>query len=476
MDLATTMDVALRLHPDTQRVYVVAGQSVMDAAWAAEARREFQRYENRLEVTYLTHLPLDELVKHVANLPEQSLIYYIHMFQDGSGKALAPAQVLDQLARAANAPIYGHVDTFVGRGLVGGRVFAFETAVRNAARLGLRILAREKPEDIRVLETNENAYMFDWHQLRRWGIHEVSLPPGSVVRNKEQGFWNLYKWPVIGVISLCVIEALLISGLLVQRMNRRRAEDGLRESQRELRELTGKLLVAQETERRRIARDLHDDLNQDLALLAVELDLLGQKPVESAAQFAGQVQEMSARVKHLSSSVHDLSHQLHPSKLGQLGLVASVRSLCRELAQGHGLPIEFTQQEVPAAIPEDTALCLYRIVQEALRNTVKHSGARHAGVELSGSAGAIRLRIVDDGAGFDPGLVEGKGGLGLVSMRERLHLVGGALSIDSRPSGGTRIDVRVPLSTNGQAEGAFQELPERHEGVLVDVPASERQL
>jgi PAS domain S-box-containing protein len=228
---------------------------------------------------------------------------------------------------------------------------------------------------------------------------------------------------------------------------RKRAEESSRESQRELRELTGKLLLAQETERRRIARELHDDLNQSLALLAVELDLLSQAPAGSAAQVAEQVQEIAARVKLLSSSVHDLSHQLHPSKLEQLGLVPAVRSLCRDLSQGHGLPIEFIPQEVPGTIPEDTALCLYRIVQEALRNVIKHSSAQHAQVELSGGADAIRLRIVDDGTGFDPEPINGKGGLGLVSMRERLHLVQGAITIDSRPLNGTRIDVRVPLCT-----------------------------
>src|SRR5262249_55725229 len=152
-------------------------------------------------------------------------------------------------------------------------------------------------------------------------------------------FWEFYHWHILGVLSLCVIETLLIAALLVQRTNRKRAEEDLRESQHELRELTGRLLQAQETERRRIARELHDDLNQGLALVAVELDLLSQRPPEAATQLHGRLQELSARVKRLSSSVHDLSHQLHPSKLEQLGLVAAIRSLCKELTQGHGLPI-----------------------------------------------------------------------------------------------------------------------------------------
>src|SRR5262249_11091457 len=146
-----------------------------------------------------------------------------------AGKAFVPAEALELIAGKANAPIYGNVDTYIGRGLVGGRVFSFEAEGRNAARLGLRILAGERPEQIGVQDTSENSYMFDWHQLRRWGIREDELPNGSVIRHQEPGFWDLYRWHVLGVISLCIIEGLLIVGLLVQRSSRMRAEKRFRQ-------------------------------------------------------------------------------------------------------------------------------------------------------------------------------------------------------------------------------------------------------
>jgi signal transduction histidine kinase len=448
-DLVPTLELALRLHPNSKRVYVIAGRSTMDHSSATEARLQFQAYEDRLEFVYLTGLPMDELRKQVANLPEQSIVYYLHVFQDGAGKVHIPAQALEQLAQVANAPIYGHIDTFIGRGIVGGRVWSFETSGKDAATIGLRVLSGEKPESIGVQQARENSYQFDMRQMRRWGINEENLPPGSVVLYKEPDLWDLYKWHVIGVISLCVIEALLISGLLVQLRNRRRAENGLRESERELRLQTGRALMAQETERRRIARDLHDDLNQELALVAVQLDLLCQNLAASSAHLVGKVQQISARVKDVTTSVHDLSHQLHPYKLEHDSLVTAVHNLCWELSQGHGLPIEFVSRDVPEAIPEDTALCVYRIVQEALRNTVKHSGARHSRVELSGTEHELCLRIVDDGSGFDAKLVDGKGGLGLVSMKERLHMVRGEITIDSQPKSGTTIEAHVPLNSFG---------------------------
>jgi signal transduction histidine kinase len=462
MDLSATLDLALQLHPDTARVFVIAGKAKFDADWEAEARQTFRAYEHKLEFVYLSRLRLEDLLQEVSHLPDRSIIYYLHVMQDGAEKVLVPAEVLALVAAKANAPIYGHVDSYVGRGLVGGRVFSWETEGTNAAKLGLRILAGEKPVTIGVQETSANAYLFDSRQLQRWGIREESLPPGSLLRHREPNFWDLYRWHISGVISLCVIQSLLIVGLLVQRANRRRAEVGLRESQHDLRVLTGRLLQAQETERSRIARELHDDLGQSLALLSVEMDLLGQMPSASADEQNERIQDLSARIKQLSSSVHDLSHELHPSKLEQLGLVAALRALCKELTQAHGVPIDFTLHPVPNKIPEDTALCLYRIVQEALQNVLKHSGAHQASVELRQNADALWLRIADDGDGFDPINVPGGGGLGLVSMRERLYLVGGQIAIDSQPSGGTRIDVRVPLCGHGRPEDA---LPAHQAGI-----------
>jgi PAS domain S-box-containing protein len=276
------------------------------------------------------------------------------------------------------------------------------------------------------------------------------------------------EFPVeIGLNPIRTGQSLLVLVSIIDITERRRVEEGLRETQRELRALTGRLLQVQEAERRRIARELHDDLSQSLALLAIELELLSQVPPETAARLCARLNELSARVKHLSSAVHGLSHNLHPSKLEQLGLVAGVRGLCKEHTQAQGMVVEFTDQQMPPSIPNDTALCLYRIAQEALRNVTKHSGARHARVELRGSEDGVSLSVVDDGIGFDLQSRDGNEGLGLVSMRERLHLVGGAIVIDSRPSEGTRIDVRVPLSApgGGQIIQPEKAVPPQHLGV-----------
>jgi signal transduction histidine kinase len=326
-------------------------------------------------------------------------------------------------------------------------VFSVELEGRQAAHLGLRILGGQRPEQIDRQDVSPHVptlTIFDWRQLRRWGISETSLPPGSEIRFRNPSVWDLYRWHIVGAIFLFVVETALIVALLAQMARRRRADDELRRSQNELRTLTGRLLQARETESRRIARELHDDLGQGLALLTVELDLLRHKPPAGASQLTGRLQALLARVKHLSSSVHNLSRQLHPSKLEQLGLVAAISGLCRELAESHGLKIEFTHDQVPATLSADVAVCLYRVAQEALSNAIKHGGAQQVEVDLSATAESVLLRIVDHGRGFDPRHIPGAG-LGLVSMRERVLHLGGGITIDSQPSRGTRIHIRVPI-------------------------------
>src|SRR5208337_2407280 len=180
--------------------------------------------------------------------------------------------------------------------------------------------------------------------------------------------------------------------------------------------LSGRLIHAQEAERMRLARELHDDLNQNLALLAVELDMFHQKPPATSGEVSERMQELSDQVKTLSSSVHQLSHGLHPAKLQQLGLVSAVRGLCRELGAAHHIAIEFTPRAVSGPVPDDIALCLYRIVQEGLQNVIKHSGSTAAEVELISNENELFLVVSDQGCGFDSVAVMDEGTLGLVSI------------------------------------------------------------
>ena len=231
----------------------------------------------------------------------------------------------------------------------------------------------------------------------------------------------------------------LLRGFMVDISDRKRAQETLQE-------LSARLIEAQEEERSRIARELHDDTSQKLALLAIELDQLGQHPPKSTAQLRERAQTLCRHTQDIASEIHNLSRQLHPSILDELGLVTAVRSYCGEISRQHGIQIIFNQDNVSSSISKPVSLCLYRIVQEAVQNVVKHSRAQEAKIELAQRSGMLHLRISDSGVGFDINSLQGQGGLGLVSMRERLRLVGGKLSIQSQPSQGTQIEVQLPIS------------------------------
>src|SRR5258705_4746634 len=218
-----------------------------------------------------------------------------------------------------------------------------------------------------------------------------------------------------------------------------------RQSEETLRDLGGRLITAQEEERSRVARELHDDLNQRMALLSVELEQLSQRLPASQNNLRLSINNVWERAQEISSEIHRVAYQLHPSKLDHLGLVAAVKSHCLELSARHETKIVFKEKGCSGLLPKDVTLCLFRIVQESFRNVIKHSGAREASVVLVGTRDAIHVSVSDNGRGFDVDSLKSKSGLGFISMKERLRLVGGAISVHSTARG-TKIEVSVPLS------------------------------
>ena len=206
-----------------------------------------------------------------------------------------------------------------------------------------------------------------------------------------------------------------------------------------------KLIEAHEEERTWIARELHDDVNQRIALLAVELDRWNQQLPPSAVEFHDHIHHASLRLSDIAADIQALSHRLHSSKLEFLGIVAAARSFCKELSEQQKVEIDFSHTEMPRSVPKEISLCLFRVLQETLQNAVKHSGVRHIKVDLRGTEGEIQLTVSDLGVGFDPQDAIHRRGLGLISMRERMQLVSGEISIKSQPGNGTTIHARVPF-------------------------------
>jgi PAS domain S-box-containing protein len=256
-----------------------------------------------------------------------------------------------------------------------------------------------------------------------------------------------YRWVLDTGVPRSGIDGRIAGyvGSCIDITDRRRGEERLRD-------VGGQLLSAQEEERRRVARELHDDVSQQLALLASELEQLSLHQPQDGASVSQSLIALSRRASSISSEVYRLSHHLHPSKLETLGLVASLRSYCREVSTQRNLHVSFSHGHVPSSIPMDISVCVYRIVQEALRNVAKHSAADQAHVQLQSEGGGLSVRIADAGAGFDPSSTVH--GLGLISIQERLRFVGGELHIHSAKSHGTRLEVWIPLGAAGHAHVA----------------------
>jgi PAS domain S-box-containing protein len=218
----------------------------------------------------------------------------------------------------------------------------------------------------------------------------------------------------------------------------------LKQAQEALERVGGKLIEAQEEERGRIARELHDDICQRLALLSMELEQANRESNSSGS--SAKIEEIRRHCAQIATDVQAMSHKLHSSKLEYLGLAAAIGSFCREFSEQHNVSVQFEDEDVPSHVPYDVSLSLFRVTQEGLQNALKHSGVDCFSVILRGSADQIQLEVSDNGSGFDVERARIDMGLGLVSMQERIHLVHGTFAIESPASGGTRILARVPLA------------------------------
>ena len=231
-----------------------------------------------------------------------------------------------------------------------------------------------------------------------------------------------------------------LSRIFGNALARKQVEKDLIKSREDFRSLAGKLLSVQESERRRLARELHDDLTQRLAVLAIELG-----KIEQSFQGLERLQNIREQLIHLSTDIHAISRQLHPSIIDDLGLVGAVKSECSNFTRREGIAVDYRTKNVPPEIPPDVAICIFRIVQEGLRNVAKHADTKKVAVSLSGKNDLICLRIEDKGIGFHHKEAEEKPGLGLVSMKERVRLIRGDILIESQPGKGSVINVRAPL-------------------------------
>jgi PAS domain S-box-containing protein len=562
LGMQETVDLALRLHPDTNTIAVITGVSEWERDWLELAHSELLRHSDKVREIDIVGTSGAQILQQVATLQPHTVVLFQLAPHDSNEATFGYMEVLSAVAQ--RLPTYSiYPGLGLTHGAIGGAYRDIPKDVRLTGEMAARVLNGERPENIAVVRDSDLRAEVDWPALQHWHIPASALPPGSLILDREPTLWERDRRYFIPAIALIALQALLIIGLLWQRARKRKAEAVLRESEKRFRVMTdatpalvwmcdthgkitylnerrgaftgpdpeagygntwttyvhpddldgvletlshalkvhqpfskeyrlrrndgvyrwmfdvasprvngdgsfagfigsavdmtdqklaqqalekvsGQLIEAQEKERRRIARELHDDISQKLALLSIELERSNRARSESAAPSETSLEEARERCAEIASDVRTLAHQLHSPQLDYLGIVAAVRGFCNELAKRHAVSVEFKNKDVPANLPYDVSLCLFRIAQEALHNAVKYSGVTDFKVELYCVADELQLVIADEGAGFDVQEARRKGGLGLLSMQERIHLIHGKLNVESARGLGTRVIATVP--------------------------------
>jgi signal transduction histidine kinase len=442
IDFAGALELILKLQPDTERIIVIGGIAPLDRRYLTRTKEAARLLAGRVQFDYWTTYSVAQMQEAVAVLPPRTVVFFTTVFRDSTGKSFLPAPVASTLAVASNVPLYVVADSLIGGGAVGGLVAHLDALGRRLGELAQQVLGGADPASLPIQVRKDGVPMFDWRVLERWGISESRLPPDSVVRFRELTIWQNYRWHVMAVAVVCLAQSALIGGLLIQRRHRRLAE-------REAVTLVGRLITAHEDERRRLARDLHDDLTQRLARLAIDAGKIERSAPVANHDETGQ--SMREELVRLSEDVHALSYRLHPSLLDDLGLVEALNAECDGFSRRESIPVEFKPRDVPRDVRPDTALCLFRVAQESLRNVARHAGASAVEVSLRKVDGGLEMAVRDNGTGFDPAQDRGRPSLGLASMKERVYLLGGELDIDSAPGSGTTVIAWVRLNGEGKS-------------------------
>ena len=569
-----TLNLALKLHPDTDHVYVVSGTLEHDKRLETLARYELQGYGDKVEITYLTDFTPDQLVATVKEMPTTSLLLYVwQQSLDKQGKILEAADILASFAPYTLVPIYGMTDPTIGLGIVGGFVNSAESIGTRTAEIVKQVVNGTRPQDLPV-ENALSVPVFDWRELNRWGIDEKKLPADSIIRFRKFSLWEQHREYVLGAVTLIAILTGLVGWLLWERRKRmesesvrlqlativessedaiiglsldgrirtwnigaalmygysedevvgqsisvvvppdrmdelssylvnlaaaeriehfetvrlrkngeridvsvgvsyirdsrgrivaassigrdisarKRIEEALRESEQELQRLTVSLLNLQDTERRRLAGELHDVTAQNIFALNMNLARL-QRGVVGPAETEALLAESRQLCDQALQEIRTLSYLLHPPMLDQAGLVGALRWYVEGFGRRSGIHIDIRRIEEVGRLPGDVETALFRVVQEGLTNISRHSGSSTGSIRLQRQGDQVVLQITDYGHGMSRlALSEAEGpstlGVGIPAMRQRLRQFEGTLRLESSDQG-TTVTASVPARIGG---------------------------
>jgi len=464
-----TLDLALKLHPGTKELFVISGSAERDKRFEAVAREELDGYQNRIPITYLTDLPVNELVDRVKQLPPESLILYVwHRSPLETEKTLQTFQVLEKIRQATAVPIYGMGSRNVGSGIVGGYV---QDSERNGLEIAeiVRRMNRTRPQDIPV-DSASSVPMFDWRELKRLGISETSLPSGSVIRFKEFTLWQQYKWRIVLVAALMVLQSLIITALLVERRRRRRAKEALDGLNAELEMRIDARTAALNAKSRElesfaysVAHDLKAPLRGIDGYSRILLEDYSKSLDSDGRTFLQTIQDSTDEMNQLIDDLLAYSRlerrELKPDRIELAAIVNSLVEEKKREAAEH--PVEFVVDVNGSTVLAD-ASGLAQSLRNYIDNAIKFTGkvdAPRIEVGSTATAETCLLWVRDNGIGFDMkyhdqifdifqrlnGTEDYPGtGIGLAIVRKAMERMGGRAWAKSEPGQGATFYLEIP--------------------------------
>jgi signal transduction histidine kinase len=466
IDAKETLEAALRLQPETRRVVVVSGTSAFDKRLLASTRAAFAGAPGTLEFTYLTDLSLESVAAYLATVPENTIVFVISFLRDGVGRNLSTPEALDRFIQTSRAPMYGLGGSFLGRGIVGGRLIDFEKQGRSAGELALRQLRGETLGPADIVTQNMNTYMFDSRQLKRWGLREDRLPPGSVIQFRQRSALEQYRWAIIGTLAVVLLESGLIAALVIQRARRRRAEA---EGVAQRAQLTHAQRV---TAMGALVATLAHEINQPLGAIVSNAEA-ARRLVDPAVQKRTDLlealddiiddgQRASEVIRRLRAMLRKGEPERKPCDVNAL-IVDVMKFLEADLARA-GVSTELRLQDGLPPVHGDSIQLQQVILNLAVNAEAAMAeaagGLRRLTVESSQPApGTVEVCIRDTGVGVKEGDLEGifkpfvttktSGlGMGLSISRSIVEAHGGTIRAERNPERGLSVHVRLPCGVS----------------------------
>ena len=466
-NIAGIMDSAFRLRPDTKRIALVAGTSRNDVYSEMIFRKGLERHAEKIELIDLTKLPMQETLARVGSLPPDTIVLYSAVFTDGAGQSFVPREALTLISRAANAPVFGLYETFLGYGIVGGRLVSFEQQGREAATLALRIMGGESPASIPFGGEQAYSNLYDWRELTRWRLNEQALPADAIIMNKTVSTWEMYKIYIIGAVAFCLLETALIFFLIVQRRRKKVAEAEAARARAELRH------VERSSRMGELTASLAHEINQPLGAIL------------SSAQ---------AALRFLESATPDLNlfrtilHNIVQDDKRAASVITSLRSMLKREERGRE-PVNMKtvlddvvnlfhseaivrnvtiERDFDSSLPpvladkiqlQQVVLNLIMNAAEAMSESPREHNRRRIILRTQVTDHGIQVTVRDFGPGIDPTksvdiwqpffTTKSTGlGMGLNVSRSIIQAHGGRLSAENHPDGGAMFTFELPVIRN----------------------------